>query len=73
MNGSSDKIFEDKGILRRMVMGLGMKVSVSMSLFSLNLVGKGTIREVRDENMKKGEEFFLFHFHSELDTRGNVI
>jgi hypothetical protein len=69
----SDKSFEDNEILSRMVMGLGVKVSASMSLFVINLVGKGTIREVRDENMKKGEEFFLLHFHSELDTRGNVI
>jgi hypothetical protein len=36
-----------------MVMGLGMKVSVSMSLFVINLVGKGTIREARDENIEE--------------------
>jgi hypothetical protein len=69
----SDKSFEENGISSRMVMGLDVTVSASMSLFAINLVGKGTIREVRDENMKKEEGFFLLHFHSELDMRGNVI
>jgi hypothetical protein len=72
-DGSSDKSFEDKGLLSRMVMGLGVKVSVSMSIFAVNLVGKGTIREATDENIEKGEGFFLLHFHSKLDMGGNVI
>jgi hypothetical protein len=56
-----------------MMMGLGMKVSISVSLFLINLVGKGAIREARDENIQKGEGIVLFHFHSELDMGGDVI
>jgi hypothetical protein len=60
-------------IFEQDVMGLRMKVPVSMSFFSLKLVDKGTIREARDENIKKGEGFVLLHFHSELDMGGNAI
>jgi hypothetical protein len=56
-----------------MVIGLGMKVSVSASIFPINLVGKGSIREARDKNIQKGEGIVLFHFHGELDMRRNVI
>ena len=54
-DGSSDKSFEDNSLLSGMEMGLGMKVSINMSLFVITLVGKGTIRKARDENIKKGE------------------
>jgi hypothetical protein len=56
-----------------MMMGLCMKVFVSVSLFLINLVGEGDIREVRDENIQKGEGIFLFHFHSESYIGGNVV
>jgi hypothetical protein len=43
------------------MLGLGMKVSINVSLFHINLVGKGSIRRREMRKYKKGREF-LFPF-----------
>jgi hypothetical protein len=35
-----------------MVMGVGMEVLISVSLFPINLVGEGAIGEARDEDIQ---------------------
>jgi hypothetical protein len=34
-----------------MMMGMGMEIMVSMDLFSINLMGEGTIRKMRNKNI----------------------
>ena len=52
------------------MMGLGMKISISMSLFFINLMGERAIRKARDKNIKKGERVILLNFHSKLNIGG---
>jgi hypothetical protein len=56
-----------------MMVGLSMQVRVSVCLFSVNLVGEGTIWHTRDEDAHKGKRIILLYFHSELNMGGNDI
>ena len=44
----------------------GMEVFLGVYLFSINLVGKGSLRVFREENVKEGKEDINFSFHCEL-------
>jgi len=50
-----------------------MKVSISMSLFLIDLVAKRSIREARDRDIEKGEGLVRFKFRIDLDMGRNVI
>jgi hypothetical protein len=56
-----------------MMVGMGMKVSISTSLFPINLVGEGSIRKLGDKNIQRGKHVILLDFHSKFDVRGNTI
>jgi hypothetical protein len=56
-----------------MVMGMGMRISINMSLFSITLVGKGAIRKITDKNIQERDRDVLLNFHIEFDMGGNVI
>jgi hypothetical protein len=51
----------------------GMKVSISMNLFPINLVGKGVIRKTKDKNIQKGNRIILLYFHSKLDMGEKIV
>jgi hypothetical protein len=46
-----------------MMMRLSMEICVSVSVFPIELVGQGVIREARYKNIEEGEGVVLFHFH----------
>jgi hypothetical protein len=52
---------------------MGVKVSISVSLFPINLMGKSTIGLMRDKNIKKRKRVISLNFHGKLDLRGNVV
>jgi hypothetical protein len=56
-----------------MMVGTGMKVSISVSLLPIDLVGKGAIEKMRNKNIQKGDRVVFLGFHSELDVRGKAI
>jgi hypothetical protein len=72
-NGTSYQSFENGRFLGWVMVRVGMKVSFGASLFSIDLVGKGTIRSMGDENIKEGKSVLIFNFHGKLDMRGNVV
>jgi hypothetical protein len=51
LNGPRNQGFKNNKLLSWMMMGLGMKVSICVSLLSINLVGERAIRETRDKNI----------------------
>jgi hypothetical protein len=53
--------------------GLGMEVPVYVSLFPINLVGKGTIRKSGKESIQKRKRILLLDFHGELDMGRDTI
>lgn len=56
-----------------MMVGVGRKVLINMSLVLIDLVSKGSMRELREDDFKKWEEMVIFKFHGEFDVRGNLI
>jgi hypothetical protein len=52
---------------------VGMNGFIFVSLFSIKLVGKITIRLMRDENIHEGKRVFLLDFHSDLNVGRNVV
>jgi hypothetical protein len=50
-----------------------MKVSICVSRFPIDLVGKGSIILVRDENIKKRKRVINLILYSKLDFGGNVV
>jgi hypothetical protein len=73
VEGTSNQGFKDNKFLGWMVVGTSIKVSISVGLLSVNLVGKGAIRKSRNKDIQKGEGVVLLGFHSELDVRGKVV
>jgi len=61
------KSAENPKFLRREMMGAGMKILISMSLFPKDLVTDTTIISPREENVEKGKATILLNFHCELD------
>ena len=52
----------------RMVVGIKMKIHVSVCWFPENLCVEGTVRHIpHHQNIQKRKSPFLFHFHRELD------
>jgi hypothetical protein len=56
-----------------MVVGASIEVSIGVGLLSVNLVGKGDVRKLRNEDIQEEEGVVLLSFHSELDVRGKVV
>jgi hypothetical protein len=56
-----------------MMVGDGIKVSISVSFLPIDLVGDGAIRKVRDEDMLERDGVVLFSFHGELDMGGKDV
>jgi len=56
--------FEDTRILGWLVMGEGVEIMVSMSLFSIDLMGEGAIGEASNKHINEWEGFFGFYLHS---------
>jgi hypothetical protein len=50
-----------------------MKVSMGMSLFTIDLVGKETMRLTNNNDIKQREGVKLLGFHCELNGRRNSI
>jgi hypothetical protein len=57
----------------RMSMGVCMKVSRSMGIFPVNLVGELVIRQLGENNIQKGKRIILFHFHHKIYEGRNVV
>jgi hypothetical protein len=53
-----------------MVVGIGIKVSISVSFLPIDLVREGAIRKMRDENIYEGDRVVFLGLHSELDVGG---
>jgi hypothetical protein len=53
-------------------MRLGTKVLVCVSLFLINLVGKGAIGKTVNENIQEGERIFILDFHCKLNM-GRIV
>jgi hypothetical protein len=66
-NGSSDESFKNIRFMGKVMVIMGMKVSVDVSFFPINLVGDGAIKKVGDENIQKGKRIFILDFHSKFD------
>ena len=68
-NCSDDQIFEDNIFLRRVVMGVGVEVTVGVVLFSIHLIrDRGTLL-LGDQDIKKGNGVILFDFHGKCNVR----
>ena len=55
------------------MVGIGMQVYISVSLFPINLVGKRAIKKTQNKNIQKGDGVVFLGFHGELDVRGKAI
>jgi len=66
-NGSGNKGFRHDIFLRRMIMGVGTKVSINVIFLLIDLEGEEAIKEVKDKDV------VLLKIHSELNERGNLI
>jgi hypothetical protein len=73
LNGSSYQHFKNDIFLGWVMVRMGMKVSFGVSLFSIDLVGKGAIKLMRNENIQKGKRVIILDFHSKLDVGENVV
>ena len=73
MDGLSNEIFENKRFLGKVVVRMGMKVSIGVCLFLVHMVDHGTIWLRRDENIQKRKRIFLFEFHGKLNVGRDVV
>ena len=71
-NGMNNESFGNI-LLSGMMVGYRMKVSISVSLIVIDLMGKGVIKKVENKDIKKRKGMVDFKFHGELDVRGNMI
>ena len=60
LNYSSDQIFEENNILRRVVMGVGMEVVISVGLFPIHLIRERSTLLSGELEIKKGNGFIMF-------------
>ena len=72
-NGASDQTFENHIFLGWVVVQMGMKVCVGVSLFSVNLVVDCTIGLTRDKIIKERKAVTSLNLHGKLNLRGNVV
>ena len=66
-NGSSNESFKNEIFLGRVMVRMGMKVSIGVIIFPINLVGEGAIGKMGNENIQKGKIIFILDFHSKFD------
>jgi hypothetical protein len=50
----------------RVMVRMGMKVSVDVSCFPINLVGEGATEKRGDDNIQKGKRVFILDFDRNL-------
>ena len=73
VNKLGDKRFKNGDFLSRVVVVFGMKVSVSMSLFTVHLVRNEAIELMGAEDVKNRHGVVLLDFHGKLNMGRNTI
>jgi len=73
VEGMSTQCFKDNGFFGWMVVGISIKVSISVGILFENLMGKGAIRKSRNKDIQKGKRFSFLGFHHELDLGGEAV
>ena len=71
--GTSSEGVKNTQFLREVMMGIGMKILLSMHFLPKNLVAKGTIIVLRNKNIEEWKATTDFLLHSELNGRGLII
>lgn len=66
VNGMSHKGLKNDNFLGRVIMGKGMKVSIHMSIFKVNLIVKGFIKKFIQKDFKEWKGVVEFQFHGKL-------
>ena len=69
LNCSSGQRSEDNIFLRRIVMGVGMEVVISVGHFSIHLIRERATLLSGDQDIKKGNGDTLLDFHGKFNVR----
>ena len=67
-NCSSDQSFKDNIFLRRVVMGVGVEVAISVGFFPIHLIRERTTLFSGDQDIKKGNGVTLSNFHGKFNV-----
>jgi hypothetical protein len=56
-----------------MIMGIDIKVPISVSFLPIELVGEGSIKKMRYGDIQEGGRVVILGLHSELNVGGKTI
>ena len=68
-NCYGDQSFENIIFFRRVVIGVGMEVAISVGVFMIHFIRERSTLFLGDQNIKKWNGFILLDFHGKFNVR----